>query len=134
MPHDATGITSVPSPFVVAETLARFKALIERKGLTLFADIDHAAGARKVGLTMNEAHLLVFGHPKAGTPLMVASPLLALDLPLKVLVWEKADHTVWVSHNTTEFLVHRHQIPADLIKNIAVIDSLVSAALNQTTA
>jgi uncharacterized protein (DUF302 family) len=130
MTLDSADIISVQSPFSVQETLLRFKAFFEEKGLTLFADIDHAAGAKKVGLTMNEAHLLIFGHPKAGTPLMVARPLLALDLPLRILIWEKADQTSWVSYNSTDFLARRHEIPSDLVKNIAVIDSLVSAVLS----
>jgi uncharacterized protein (DUF302 family) len=129
MPPDSIGIASVRSPYSVDNTLSRFKTFVESKGLTLFAHIDHAAGARKVGLQMQEAHVLIFGHPKAGTPLMVARPLVALDLPLKVLIWEDTDDAVWVSYNTTDFLIQRHQIPANLAMNIAVLDSLISAAL-----
>jgi uncharacterized protein (DUF302 family) len=130
MPPNSAGIASVRSPYSVDDTLSKFKALVESKGITIFAHIDHAAGARKVGLQMQEAHVLVFGHPKAGTPLMVASPLVALDLPLKVLIWEDTNNAVWVSYNTTDFLIQRHQIPANLAKNIAVLDSLISSALN----
>jgi uncharacterized protein (DUF302 family) len=129
MPQNSIGIASIQSPYSTGITLSTLKALIEGRGLTLFAHIDHAAGARQVGLQMQEAHVLIFGHPKAGTPLMVASPLLALDLPLKVLIWEDADQKVWVSYNTTEFLAQRHAIPPDLVKNIAGIEPLVKIAL-----
>jgi uncharacterized protein (DUF302 family) len=127
--QNPSGIVSLPSPHSVDETVSRLKAIIVNKGLNLFAHIDHGAGAAQAGLQMQPAHVLIFGHAKAGTPLMVASPLLALDLPLKVLVWEDTDTKVWVSSNTTEFLVQRHAIPADLVKNIAGVDGLMKAAL-----
>ena len=129
MPENSVGITSQPSPHSVDVTVARLKAAIESKGLTLFAHIDHGAGAKQVGLQMQEAHVLIFGTAKAGTPLMVHSPLLALDLPLKILAWEDAEKKVWVSYNTPEFLAQRHEIPSDLIKNIAGVEPLVKAAL-----
>ena len=81
------------------------------------------------GLDMQPAHVLIFGHAKAGTPLMVASPLLALDLPLKVLVWEDAEKKVWASYNTPEFLIQRHSLPADLAKNISGVEGLIKGAL-----
>ena len=96
-PPSVEGIVSRPSPFAVQETLQRLKAVIGSHNLTLFAQIDHSDLARGVGLTMQEAHVLIFGNPKGGTPLMIASPLLALELPLKVLVWQSADGQVWVS-------------------------------------
>jgi uncharacterized protein (DUF302 family) len=123
------GIASLPSPYSVDETVSRLKALIASKGLTLFAQIDHAAGAREVGLPMQPAQVLIFGQAKAGTPLMVASPLLALDLPLRVLVWEDADHKVWASYHPPEFLVQGHDIPPALVKNIAGVEPLLKAAL-----
>jgi uncharacterized protein (DUF302 family) len=127
--NTAPGVASLPSPVSVEETVSRLKAAISGKGLRLFAHIDHAAGAAQAGLTMRPAQVLIFGHAKAGTPLMVQSPLLALDLPLKVLVWEEADGKVWVSYNTVDFLVQRHAIPADLAKNIAGVEPLVKGAL-----
>jgi len=127
--QNSTGIASIPSPYSVEETLAKLKAFIASKGLHLFSHIDHGAGATEAGLHMQPAHVLIFGHAKAGTPLMVVSPLLALDLPLKVLVWEDADKKIQVSYNTPEFLVQRHSIPADLSKNIAGVEGLVKAAL-----
>jgi len=78
---------------------------------------------------MQEAHVLIFGHAKAGTPPMVASPLLALDLPLKILVWEDADKKVWTSYNTPAFLAQRHAIPPDLVKNISGVEPLIKGAL-----
>ncbi len=127
--QNSPGIASLPSPYPVDVTLAKLTAFIAGKGLNLFAHIDHGAGATQAGLTMQPAHVLIFGHAKAGTPLMVVSPLLALDLPLKVLVWEDTDKKVWVSYNTPEFLIERHAIPADLAKNIAGVEGLVKAAL-----
>jgi uncharacterized protein (DUF302 family) len=127
--QNATGIASISSPHSVDTTLSRLKAFIASKGLELFAHIDHTAGAQKAGLQMQPAHVLIFGQAKAGTPLMVARPLLALDLPLKVLVWEDAEKKVWVSYNTPEFLIQRHSLPADLAKNISGVEALVKAAL-----
>jgi uncharacterized protein (DUF302 family) len=126
---ESNGIASISSPFSVEVTLEKLKALIATKGLQLFAHIDHRGGAIAAGLQMQPAHVLIFGHAKAGTPLMIASPLLALDLPLKVLVWEDASQKVWVSFNTPEFLIKRHALPADLAKNISGVEGLVKAAL-----
>ena len=127
--NSSTGISSIASPHSLEATLSRLEAAIRNKGLTLFAHIDHAAGAREAGLQMQEAHVFIFGNAKAGTPLMVASPLLALDLPLKVLVWADADKKIWVSYNTPEYLAQRHQIPPDLVKNISGVKPLIEAAL-----
>jgi uncharacterized protein (DUF302 family) len=129
MPQNSAGIASLPSPYTVEVTLSKLTAAIESKGLTLFAHIDHGTGAAQAGLQMQPAHVLIFGHAKAGTPLMVVSPLLALDLPLKVLVWEDADKKVWVSYNIPEFLIQRHSIPADLAKNISGVEGLIKTAL-----
>jgi len=129
MTQNSTGVASIQSPHSVSDTLSRLKAFIASKGVTLFAHVDHTAGARQVGLQMQEAHVLIFGNPKGGTPLMVARPLVALDLPLKVLIWEDADKKAWVSYDTPEFLAQRHGIPSDLVKNIAVVEPLVKAAL-----
>lgn len=129
MSQNSFGITSIQSPYSVDITVSKLKAVIASKELTLFAHIDHRAGAALAGLNMSPAHVLIFGNAKAGTPLMIASPLLALDLPLKVLIWEDADKKVWVSYNTLEFLVQRHALPNDLSKNIAGVETLVKAAL-----
>jgi uncharacterized protein (DUF302 family) len=93
--------------------------------------IDHSGEAEKVGLKMQEAKLLIFGSPKAGTPLMIASPLLALDLPLKALVWKDNEGRIWVSYNSVSYLTNRYNLPSDLTKNIAGIDSIIETALSE---
>jgi len=123
------GIASIPSPHTVDDTLAKLETTIKSKGLTLFAHVDHTAGAKEVGLSMQPAHVLIFGTAKAGTPLMVASPLLALDLPLRILIWQDADQKVWVSYRTPEALLDHHAIPPELRKNVAGAEPLVKAAL-----
>jgi len=128
-PPSLEGIVSRPSPFSVGETLERLKAAIGNRNLTLFAQIDHSDEAKRVGLTMQEAHVLIFGNPKAGTPLMIASPLLALDLPLKVLVWQGKDDRVWVSSTSAYYLRDRYSIPQALVGNIAGVDTLIEQTL-----
>ena len=128
-PPTVEGIVTRPSPFSVQETLERLREIIRGRNLTLIANIDHSGGAKQVGLTMQEAHVLIFGNPKGGTPLMIASPLLALDLPLKVLVWQSADHQVWVSTNSVMYLRDRYAIPQELVGNIAVVDAIIQQAI-----
>jgi uncharacterized protein (DUF302 family) len=128
-PLSAEGIVTRSSPFSVEETMKRLQEIIRSHNLTLFAHIDHSGEARRVGLTMQETHVLIFGNPKGGTPLMIASPLLALDLPLKVLVWQSADDQVWVSTNSVTYLRDRYAIPQELVGNIAVVDAIIQQAL-----
>jgi uncharacterized protein (DUF302 family) len=128
-PPSVEGIATRPTPFTVEETVARLKEAIHSRNLTLFAQIDHSDLARGVGLTMQEAHVLIFGNPKGGTPLMIASPLLALDLPLKVLVWQSADAQVWVSTTNVPYLSERYAIPQELAGNLAVVDAIMQQAL-----
>ena len=128
-PPSVEGIVTRPSPFSVEETLLRLQEAIRSRNLTLFAHIDHSGEAKRVGLTMREAHVLIFGNPKGGTPLMIASPLLALDLPLKVLIWQGEDDQVWVSSTSAAYLKVRYAIPQELIGNIAVVDALIEQAL-----
>jgi len=129
---DERGIVTQVSPYSsVSKTLERLRETVREKGLEEFALIDHGGAAEQAGLKMQEAKLLVFGSPRAGTPLMVASPLLALDLPLKVLVWRNRDGGVLVSYNATSYLARRHDIPQDLVGNIAGIDALVEGALGE---
>jgi len=118
-----------PSPFSVEETVERLQEAIHCRNLTLFAQIDHSDEAKRVGLTMQEAHVLIFGNPKGGTPLMIASPLLALDLPLKVLVWQSEENRVWVSSNSVTYLRDRYVIPQELVGNLAVSDAVIEQAL-----
>ncbi len=129
MATDSTGIVSIESPYSVDVTLSRLKALIATKKLTLFAHIDHAAGARQAGLQMREEHVLIFGHAKAGTPLMVERPLLALDLPLKILVWQDEAGKVWASFTAPAFLAQRYGISPELLKNISGVEPLIKEAL-----
>ena len=128
-PPTVEGIVTRPSPFSVEETLERLQENIRSRNLTLFAHIDHSGEARRVGLTMQEAHVLIFGNPKGGTPLMIASPLLALDLPLKVLVWQSTDDQVWVSTTSVTYLRDRYAIPQELVGNIAVVDAIIQQAI-----
>src|SRR5216683_4580497 len=128
-PPSVEGIVTRPSPFSVEETVERLQEAIHCRNLTLFAQIDHSDEAKRVGLTMQEAHVLIFGNPKGGTPLMIASPLLALDLPLKVLVWQSEENRVWVSSNSSDYLRVRYSIPQELIGNIAGADVLIEQIL-----
>jgi uncharacterized protein (DUF302 family)/uncharacterized membrane protein YidH (DUF202 family) len=122
------GITTLPSRHSVDDTVARLEELLKTKGVKLFALIDHSGEAEKVGLQLRPTKVLIFGNPKAGTPLMVASPTIALDLPLKVLISEDAAGAVWVSYNTPAYLQARHGLSADLLQNIAVVGGLSSSA------
>src|SRR5256714_437418 len=128
-PPSVEGIVTRLSPFSVEETLERLQTAIHSRNLSLFAQIDHSGEAKRVGLRMQETHVLIFGNPKAGTPLMIASPLLALDLPLKVLVWQGKDDRVWVSSTKAAYLKVRYFIPQELIGNIAGVDALIEQAL-----
>ena len=120
----ANGIIHLRSPYSVTNTLQRLKAIVTNKGLTIFAHIDHSGEAAKVGLTMQPTELLIFGSPKSGTPLMIASPTIAIDLPLKALVSQDAEGTVWLYYNSPESLQQRHNIPEALVQNIAGIRSI----------
>jgi uncharacterized protein (DUF302 family) len=102
---------------------------LKEKNIAVFTLIDHSGEAEKAGLTMRPAQLLIFGNPKGGTPLMVAAPRLAIDLPLKALAWQDEQGKVWLSYNSPEYLRERHGFPEDLIKNIAVISTLVQKAV-----
>lgn len=123
------GIVTVASHHSVQETVARLESSIKAKQLTLFAHIDFSSDAQREGLAMQPSQLLVFGNPRAGTPLMQAVPTAALDLPLKVLVWEDTEKHVWVSYNSAEYLQQRHGLPDELAKPLAGVAALVSAAV-----
>jgi uncharacterized protein (DUF302 family) len=112
----------------VDETVERLKSILQAKGVTLFAIIDHSGEAEKAGMTMPPTKLLIFGNPKSGTPLMLAAPTSAIDLPLKILVWKDADENVWISYNSPTYLAKRHGLPPELIPNIAVIEGLAAQA------
>ena len=122
------GIVKIPSHHSVDETVGKLKTILQSKGVTLFAVVDHSGEAEKVGLKMPSTKLLIFGSPKAGTPLMLAAPSAAIDLPLKILVAEDAQGKVWISYNSPEYLKERHGLPDSLLPNIAVVQALAAAA------
>lgn len=123
------GIKVIAAPSGVDETLDRLESLAKKRGLTVFARINFAKDAAAAGLTMLPTQLLILGSPAAGTPLMVAAPGTALDLPLKVLAWADASNHCWVSFNTPEYLQRRHGFPAALMANVAGLEKLVLAAV-----
>jgi uncharacterized protein (DUF302 family) len=123
------GVTTRPSSFSVEQTLERLRESVQSRNLKIFAQIDHSDEAEQAGLAMQPAHVLIFGSPKAGTPLMLASPLLALELPLKALVWQDAAGHVWVSYDSSDYLAGRFAVPSELVKNIAGVDAVIAAAL-----
>jgi uncharacterized protein (DUF302 family) len=126
--NDKNGIVTIPSNHSVDETVATLKKVLVAKGVTLFAEIDHSGEAAKVGMKMPNTKLLIFGNPKGGTPLMLAAPSIAIDLPLKILVAEDTQGKVWVSYNSPEYLKERHGLPEDLLANIAVVKTLAAKA------
>jgi len=123
-----TGIVDIPSNHSVDQTVERLKAILNAKGVTLFALVDHSGEAEKVGMKMPPTKLLIFGSPKAGTPLMLAVPSIAIDLPLKVLVWEDSPGKVWISYNSPAYLHKRHNVPDELMQNIAIVETLAAKA------
>ena len=122
------GIVKIPSHHSVDETVDKLKTILKSKGVTLFALVDHSGEAEKVGLKMPPTKLLIFGNPKGGTPLMLAAPSAALDLPLKILIAEDSDGKVWISYNSAEYLKERHGFPENLVPNIGIVQALASAA------
>ena len=123
------GMIDVPSPYSVPETLVRLEAVLKERGVAVFACIDHSGEAEKAGLKMRPTQLLIFGSPKAGTPVMVAAPSVAIDLPLKALAWEDERGRVWLSYNAPEYLQQRHGFPTELTKNLAAASALIQKAV-----
>lgn len=122
------GIVTVASRHSVDGTVGALTAMLQAKNVKLFAVVDHSGEASAVGMRMPPTKLLIFGNPKAGTPLMLASPSLALDLPLKLLVWEDAGGRVWISYNAPTYLQTRHRLPADLMAPLASIEAFARMA------
>ena len=122
------GIIDIPSNHTVAETVARLKEILEAREVTLFALIDHSGEAEKAGMQMRPTQLLIFGSPRAGTPLMLAAPSIAIDLPLKILVWGDEQGKAWISFNSPEYLRQRHDVPPELLRNIAIAETLATQA------
>jgi len=127
-PAAADGIISKPSNHSVDQTVDKLKSILEARGVTLFALVDHSGEAAKAGLNMRPTKLLVFGNPRAGTPVMLAAPSIAIDLPLKILVWEDDRGRVWLSYNDPAYLQRRHGVPQQLLQNIAAAETLAALA------
>jgi len=124
----ANGIVDTLSNHSVDQTVERLQGILLSKGVTLFALIDHSGEAEKIGMKMLPTKLLIFGSPKGGTPLMLAAPSSAIDLPLKILVWEDANQKVWISYNSLAYLKERHGLADELLLNIAVVEKLAAQA------
>jgi uncharacterized protein (DUF302 family) len=128
MLDNSRGIAEIPSSHSVDKTVEKLQEILKAKGVMLFALVDHSGEAEKAGMKMPPTKLLIFGSPKAGTPVMLAAPSIAIDLPLKILVWEDTQGKVWVSYNSPEYLQQRHGVPHDLMQNIAVVAALAAKA------
>jgi uncharacterized protein (DUF302 family) len=122
------GLVRLPSRHSVAATIDRLDASLKQRNVLVFARIDFSGDAARAGLTMRPEQMLIFGNPKAGTPLMLQAPAVGLDLPLKVLAWEDADGKVWVAYNDPQYIVRRHGIEAALAGNLAAVVPLIEAA------
>jgi uncharacterized protein (DUF302 family) len=123
------GIISKPSKYSVPETLHRLKTILESKSVKVFAVVDHSGEAEKAGLKMPPTQLLIFGNPKGGTPVMLAAPTAAIDLPLKALAWEDASGKVWLSYNDPAYIEQRFNLSDDVMKPLAGIGALIEQAL-----
>jgi uncharacterized protein (DUF302 family) len=124
----SNGIIDKPSNHSVEQTVEKLEGILQAKGVALFALVDHSGEAQKVGMKMPPTKLLIFGNPKGGTPLMLAAPSVAIDLPLKILVWEDVQGKVWVSYNSPAYLQERHGFSPELLKNIAVVEVFAAQA------
>jgi uncharacterized protein (DUF302 family) len=122
------GLVTVPSNHSVDDTVAKLETMLAEKQVKVFAVIDHSGEAKRAGLEMHPTKVLIFGNPKGGTPLMVAAPSIAIDLPLKLLVWEDGEGKVWITYNSPQYLQERHQFPKELMANIAVIEGIAANA------
>src|SRR5205807_6503976 len=122
------GIITIPSNHSVEETIEKLKAILQSKGITLFALIDHSREAARAGMEMRPTKLLIFGNPKGGTPVMLAAPSSAIDLPLKILIWQDAEGKVWISYNSPTYLQERHNLAPELLQNISVVETLAAKA------
>jgi len=127
-PNAISGITHVATNHSVDATVQKLTAILQSSGITLFALVDHSGEAAKAGLKMPPTRLLIFGSPIAGTPLMLAAPSAAIDLPLKILISEDSQGKVWLSYNTSAYLQQRHNFPPELIKNIGAVETLANKA------
>ncbi len=125
------GIVAIPSHHPVDETVEKIRGILQAKGVTLFALIDHSGEAEKAGMKMRPTKLLIFGSPKAGTPVMLAAPSIAIDLPLKLLIWEDEAGKAWISYNSAEYLRTRHDVPGELMQNLAAAEAIATVAAKE---
>src|ERR1700730_4980815 len=123
-PGKSSGLIDILSSHSVEETVEKLMGILQAKGITLFVLVDRSGEAAKFGMKMRPTKLVIFGNPKAGTPVMIASPSSAIDLPLKILIWEDENGKVWVTYNSPAYLQQRHNIPAEVLPNISVIEVL----------
>src|SRR5580704_2768677 len=128
MSSSDNGTVTIPAHQAVDQVVEKLEGILKAKDVKLFALVDHSGEAEKAGLPMRPTKLLIFGNPKAGTPLMIASPGIALDLPLKILVWEDAGGKVWITYNSAAYLQARHNLLPELTRNLAVVEALASSA------
>jgi len=127
----ATGIIDIPSHNSVVATVEKIRGILAAKGVTLFALVDHSGEAEKVGMKMRPTKLMIFGNPKAGTPVMLAAPSIAIDLPLKILVWEDEAGKAWISYNSADYLGSRHNVPTELMQNLAAAEAIAAIAAKE---
>src|ERR1700747_3105835 len=128
-PSGSRGIVDLPSKHSVDETVAKLKGILQSRGVTLFALVDHSGEAAKVGMKMRPTKLLIFGNPKGGTHVMLAAPSIAIDLPLKILIWEDAQGKVLVTYNSPGYLQKRHNLLPELLQSFVVVEALAKAAV-----
>jgi len=128
VPDNGKGLIDIPSNHSVDEIVTKLEGILQAKGITLFALVDHSGEAAKAGMKMRPTKLLIFGNPRAGTPVMLAAPSSAIDLPLKILVWEDNQGKVWITYNSPSYLQERHNLRSELLPNIAVIETLAAKA------
>jgi uncharacterized protein (DUF302 family) len=127
-PGTHNGIVDKLGHHSVDQTVDRLLTMLRSKGVTVFTVVDHSGEAARVGMSMPPTKLVIFGSPKAGTPLMLAAPRVAIDLPLKILVWQDTAGQVWISYNSLEYLQERHGLSQELLTNIAVVETLAAGA------
>jgi uncharacterized protein (DUF302 family) len=125
------GVIRIPSRYPVATTADRLESMLKARGILVFARIDFSGDAARAGLSMRPEQLLLFGNPKAGTPLMLAEPVAGLDLPLKALIWEEADGRAWVAYNDPGYIVRRHMLPSTLVANLAAVAPIIERAAQE---
>jgi uncharacterized protein (DUF302 family) len=126
-PQGEDGLIDIPSNHSVDKTVEKLKGILQAKNITLFALVDHSGEAAKAGMKMRPTKLFIFGNPKGGTPVMLAAPSIAIDLPLKILIWEDGQCKVWFTYNSPAYLQKRHGLPAELLPNISVIEAVAKA-------